>query len=160
MKLYFSVTDAAEAPPIEATDKAFSLQCATVVLRHPGGSVGFDEGDGARIMRAMLLIPIVLEVSNPPGWLRPTLETMSCQSVRGRFRRFVTCEGPDERFVSELEVVAANLKRSKQNEIRRRHEKPTSPLVPTVFDDWVSPAGQPRLSSLAEFSSMCSQLIY
>lgn len=111
-------------------------------------------------MRAMVREPLVVELSNTPEFLWPALEAMSCQSLQARFRRFVTCEGPDERFVSELEVVAANLKCRKQNEIRRRHERPTSPLVPTVFDDWVSPAGQPRLSSLAEFSSMCSHLIY
>ncbi len=138
---------------VEAGDTA--PPCATVVLQHPGGELGFERGRGAEALRSLVGDVVVVDRSNSPAWVTIPAEHLDNASLHGRTRRPVTCSRPGAELQRELDAAASNTVRAKVNALAERVGREPTPLVPTLFDDWITPDGRVRVSSAARIVAMC-----
>jgi hypothetical protein len=124
-----------------ADQDAAPLQCATVVLQHPEGPVGFNKGLGDDAIKALVHDVVVIECANSPDWMRLRMDAVSSLVLHSQSARGVTCSMPRPDLIQELETVTSNKLQAKKNSILARHGKPYLPLSRTVFDDWIAPNG-------------------
>jgi hypothetical protein len=137
MILYVCVRPAS-SEVVDHTDPEIpTLQCATVVLKHPGGSVGF-EGGGDDVIKAIVHDVVAIERANSPGWMQLQADAVSRRALHSQFTSTVTCSAPLPGVLQELEAVSANKLQAKKNIILARHGKSQKPLPRTLFDDWIA----------------------
>ena len=140
--ILYVYTHLASSEVSDIADKdAARLQCATVVLQHPEGPVGFNKGQGDEAIKALVRDVVVIECTNSPDWMQLRMDTLSRLVLHSQSVRSVTCSMPRPDLVKELETVTSNKLQAKKNSILARHAKPQIFLARTIFDDWITPNG-------------------
>jgi hypothetical protein len=154
--LHYVVQHIAKASVVEVDNSdVLDLQCATVVLQHSDGRVGFDRGSGAQVIRAMVRDVVVIEAANAPEWTTIKQQLVSSQSLHSQFRRVLTCSGPHDELLRDLQVVSSMKALARKNELLARHGRARADIVPTMFDDWISAGGRVRGKVLAHLVDSC-----
>jgi hypothetical protein len=136
-----------------------TLHCATVVLQHSDGPVGFHGKDGDEAIKALVHDVVVIERANSPGWFQLKRDAVSSPALHSQFNRVITCSNPPPSVIHELEAVSLNETQAKKNVILARHGKPQLPLSRTVFDDWVAPNGLLRERGAIWMAGCCQTFI-
>jgi hypothetical protein len=140
--IFYVYTHSASSEVIGSADlSATTLQCATVVLQHPGGLVGFNKGLGDDAIKALVHDVVAIECANSPDWRQLSIDTLSSLALHSLFTRGVTCSVPQSGLVQELEIVSSNKLHAKKNRILARHGRPQTPPRRTAFDDWIAADG-------------------
>jgi len=128
-------------------------------LQHPDGPVGFDNRQGADIIKALARDVIVIERANSPEWLQLKMDALPNRPLDTLFMRVISCSIPAPNITKELEVVSSNKKQISLNKIRARHGKPDSPISKTIFDDWITPSGLLREGTVRWMIDVCQTFI-
>lgn len=155
MILYVFTRPASTLLSVDAEKNEGDLQCATVVLQHSEGPVGFDRALGADAIQALVHDVVLVERANKPEWALIEARALSSGTMHRQFRRVVTCSVPDAALLRELETVSSNRRRTKENELLARHRRQARSLIPTVFDDWIAPTGLLRAHAVAWLVESC-----
>jgi hypothetical protein len=138
---------------------ADSLHCATVVLQHPNGPVGFDRGLGHEAIRALVHDVVVVERMNSPAWFELKADALSSPALHSQFSRVTTCTRPLPGVLQELETVSCNRRQARKNDLLARHGKPQLPLASTLFDDWIAPNGLIRKRPALSVVNACQTFV-
>jgi hypothetical protein len=142
-----------------AAEGAAAPHCATAVLQHPGGQVGFDRGQGAAAIQALVRDAVAIELANAPDWTRLTDGAVSSRTLHAQFRRVATCSAPGPALLQALDTVASNKLQARKNDVLARHGKPALAPAPTAFDHWVTENGQLVPSSARWLVGSCETLV-
>jgi len=156
MTLYYVVQDLSKVPLVSVDEGGADLECATVVLQHPGGVVGFERDAGTEVIRAIVGDVVVIECANAPHWSTMARQSVASRLLHSKFRRVLTCSDPSSVLLRELESVSLNRVVAKKNEISARHGRPLSVAVPTMFDAWALPNGLVHTRVLSNLVHLCS----
>jgi hypothetical protein len=139
---FYVYTHSASTEIVNGVDQdTTALQCATVVLQHPNGSLGFNRGLGADAIKALVHDVVVIERANSPRWMQLKTETISSPAFHSQFTQVVTCSSPLPSLLQELQTVASNHLQAKKNNLRARYNRPHIPLIQTIFNNWISSDG-------------------
>jgi hypothetical protein len=139
MILYVYVHPASSEVVSRVDPDTATLQCATVVLRHPGGPVGFDHRPGDDVIKAVVHDVVAIERANSPAWTPLQANAVSRRTLQSMSRATVTCSVPLPGVLQELETVSANKLQARKNLILARYGKPQMSFAQTAFDDWIAP---------------------
>lgn len=156
---YYLIQHISDVAPFHVNDgETTDLECATVVLQHSSGPVGFERSGGVEALRALVHEGVAIELANGPRWATYSRDLVSSESLHSEFRRVLTCAGPSESLLEELGTISTNLYRIKVNALATRHGRPPVSLAPTVFDGWILPSGRVDWKPLAHLVDSCSSV--
>lgn len=146
-------------PRFLAPDDAGVLpSCCTAVLQDESGRVGFESDKGGEVLRAFLGSAAVMEASNQPRWALLEEKSVSTRRLATLGRIVVAGSFPGPQLLEQLNLVTSNQLRKKKNEILLRNGRPAAPVLPTLFDNWISGDGRVSLSSIRWLAAQCKQL--
>jgi hypothetical protein len=160
MKLITFCEAAGRETVIDCNGGNTDLWCATVVLQHDDGHLGFDALHGAETLRALVQGGVLVELVNSPDWFRPDATQLPSQIRRSGLKGAVTCSGPLPPLIDELDTLSLNRRRAKQNDTLERHGRELLALSPTRFDDWITPEHRVRLPVVEWLADGCHLLTH
>lgn len=160
MMLYFTTQGLSRVSLFDIEADSRDRKCATVVLGHSGGAVGFDRASGEDAIKAIIQDVVVVELANSPDWAAMDRGSISSKSLHSRFRRVVTCTSPSPELLLELQRVSSNKLIAKTNEVLARHGRPIRPVASTVFDDWILTGDRVRGSAITPIVDCCELVAF